>query len=255
MKEVFFSIITVVYNDKEGFCNTKKNISEQIYKDFEWIIIDGASTDGTAEVVAELIQDPSLKWTSEQDNGIYDAMNKGLSIASGEFVVFMNAGDVFSSKETLQIVAEKISKQENAISILFGGANLVFLNGKSKYRRPRKSCNTIWHGLPATHQATYYKTDLIKNDPYDLKYEMCGDYYLTASVVIQEVSEAYIDEPLVDFRIGDFSFKNPILALTEAYSIQKNLLHSSLPFRVASFSRRLVAICVVFFLCQISRFR
>jgi len=251
---LFFSVITVVFNDKSGFTTTKASISKQSYKHFEWIVVDGGSLDGTAEEVMRL-HSPTIKRISEADGGIYDAMNKGVALASGEYVVFMNAGDVFSSPDVLQLVYDKLLLQEKNIEVLFGGANLIFDDDSMKYRKPRKSSDTIWHGLPATHQATYYRGNFIRKNPYDLQYKMCGDYFLTATVVVEHGEEAYIDKPLVDFRIGDFSFQNPLMALTEAYMIQKTVLHSPLPLRVISFIRRIAAISAVYILFQRRKFK
>ena len=96
-----FSIITVTRNDIDGLSRTAQSIATQTYKDFEWIIIDGDSQDGTKNYLNA--QEMTRKWVSEPDQGLYDAMNKGLDIAQNHYVVFMNSGDYFAHLNTLEI--------------------------------------------------------------------------------------------------------------------------------------------------------
>jgi len=98
-----FSIITVNYNNKTGLFNTIKSVINQTFSDFEFIIIDGGSDDGSIEVIKEY-SDRITYWVSERDNGIYNGMNKGIVQAKGDYVNFMNSGDTFYSNNTLENV-------------------------------------------------------------------------------------------------------------------------------------------------------
>lgn len=104
-----FSIITVCYNAKENIGKTIESVLAQDYKDYEYIIVDGASTDGTVDIISECAaSDSRVKYTSEKDNGLYDAMNKGASLASGDYIQFLNAGDILYGENTLSLVAKQI---------------------------------------------------------------------------------------------------------------------------------------------------
>ena len=100
-----FSIITINYNNVEGLRNTIKSVVNQTYTDYEFIIIDGGSTDGSVEVIKEYANIITY-WVSEPDKGIYNAMNKGIEVANGEYLNFMNSGDCFYNNDVLQKVAD-----------------------------------------------------------------------------------------------------------------------------------------------------
>jgi len=243
MKGDLFSIITVVYNDLEGLLNTKESLDNQSNQFFEWILIDGNSTDGSAEEVKGLVKTQSkVKGFSESDTGIYDAMNKGKDLAKGEYIVFMNAGDIFSNNEVLQLVANKVSNLKN-LDIVMGGSTLIFPAGKKHYRSP-KTIDYMWHGLPASHQSIYFRKEILTDIQYDLKYKICGDYYLMSRIL--ESSEKSleiecVDSPLVDFRVGDTSYKNPLLIMKEPYLIQRDVLKKTLVSRLLSLGKRMIS--------------
>jgi len=238
-----FSIITVTYNDHEGLINTYKSIEQQKNKDYEWVIIDGASTDGTIAFLKSIVSFRT-KWKSEKDIGIYDAMNKGILESSGIYIVFLNAGDVFPDENVLQSVSKVILSKNNTIDVVFGGATLKFPYGGSSFRPARKIGLYIWNGLPAIHQATYYRRERLVSCSYDLKYRICGDYYIISMLFTQGISVEYMKISLVDFRVGDTSYRNPITILIEGYSIQRDVLNSPLHLRILSFTRRAITIAV-----------
>ena len=163
-----FSIVTVVKNDLHGFRTTARSISEQHYPEFEWVVIDGDSSDGTKDEITAL-RSIRHTWVSEVDDGIYDAMNKGVAMTSNDYVIFLNAGDEFESSVTLGNVASSILNSSLVPDVVFGSALLVFQNDGTRLRKPRRVEDTIWHGLPAVHQSTFYRAERIKRRPYDLK--------------------------------------------------------------------------------------
>jgi len=241
-----FSIITVVYNDLAGIKKTQKSIAVQTLHDFEWIIIDGDSSDGTKEYIRN-IEDKNVDVISERDHGIYHAMNKGISYSKGEFVVFLNAGDYFESENTLEIVAAKLN-QYTGIDVLFCGAYLNFKNGKKRYRQTRRIEKYIWHGLPANHQATFFRRSLLNEKSYSDKYRLSGDYYIIADLYKRGIECQYLEEPVVNFSIGGFSYKNPLLAIKEAYRIQRDVLRKNILLRIASAARRAAVNLAVYIL-------
>jgi len=249
-----FSIITVVKDDKAGLLSTEKSLKQQTYQNYEWLVIDGDSSDGTKEYLSS---DASIasKFISEKDSGIYDAMNKGLRLSEGDYVVFLNAGDVLPADDTLESIISHVGEEKAPVDAIFGGASLCFSNGSTWYRAPRKMENAIWHGLPANHQATYVRRELLSDFAYPDDYVISGDYYL-AAIVYQKTQHAlYIDEPLVKFRIGDTSYRSPKRAINEAYRIQRDVLHKPFVTRLLSMLRRIIAITGTIIIENKSRLR
>lgn len=159
-----FSIITVTWNNATGLRRTLDSVRQQTCHDYELIVIDGASTDGTADVI-EANRDIITVAVSEKDSGIYNAMNKGITYATGEYVVFMNAGDCFAAADTLSVVSQCSS------DIILGGA----VYGDSQ-RMPLPEM-TLYDMLSVgiNHQSTYYKTELLKRYRFDESYKVIAD--------------------------------------------------------------------------------
>lgn len=231
-----FSIITVVYNDIFGLALTQFSVASQLFSDFEWIVIDGSSSDGTVDFLNKCEQ-IGLQWVSEKDSGIYDAMNKGIERARGEYLVFLNAGDAFPSEETLLFVSNALMSNSKP-DVLFGGAEYVFPDGFSLFRSPKMVEYSIWHGLPANHQATYYSRNFLSDLIYDIKYKICGDYYLIAELYNKGLRAAYTEKSLVRFSVGGASYSNRVPLFMEPYMIQRDVLKLPLALRLLSFMKR-----------------
>lgn len=233
-----FSIITVVYNDVGGLALTKSSIFTQNFPniDIEWIVIDGGSSDGTVTFLeqCDLI---NLRWASEKDKGIYDAMNKGINMSKGEYLLFLNAGDAFPNSNTLASVNDALLSEAKP-GVLFGGADYVFPDGESKFRLPKVASKSIWHGLPANHQATYYSRSVLNGLLYDLSYKICGDYYLIAKLYSKGVKAVYLKKSLVKFSVGGASYVNLARLFWEPYVIQRDVLGLPLFWRIVSFLKR-----------------
>jgi len=239
MTDPHFSIITVVLNDLAGLARTRDSIVRQRYCSFEWIVIDGASSDGTAAALEKWAPE---QWLSEADSGIYDAMNKGLDRARGRWLVFLNARDELVDDDVLSRVARCVEQSGGeALTAVFGGANFRFRNGTVWLRRPRDMAKTIWHGLPANHQATYINRAVFAEFRYPDSYEICGDYCLAAEISARGGTVGYIEDPLVVFDAGGLSFSHPVKLVTEAYRIQRDILKVPLLVRCLSALRRIFA--------------
>ncbi len=169
------SIITVVYNDADGLERTIKSIQAQSYPNIEHVIIDGASTDGTPDIIKKY-QEKISYWVSEPDKGLYDAMNKGLRASSGDYVWFMNAGDLIHTDDTsAQIFAGK----DELADVYYGDTMIVDEEYKEVgLRRLRPPDNLSWKsfkkGMLVCHQAILVKRSLA--DEYDLKYSHSADF-------------------------------------------------------------------------------
>ena len=154
------SVITINYNDKIGLTKTINSVVNQSYTDFEYLVIDGKSTDGSMEIIEEYKSKINY-WVSEPDSGIYNAMNKGIRAAKGEFIIFMNAGDTFFNNEVLSKVNPLLNAE---IGIYYG--NLIFkINEKqTKLCRPPSVLSfSYFVDFSLPHQATFIKKQLFDN--------------------------------------------------------------------------------------------
>lgn len=235
----YFSIITVVRNDLAGLKRTFDSVICQKYKDYEWIVIDGASTDGCVEFIKSL-QIENFQWISEPDKGIYDAMNKGIELATGNYINFLNAGDYYHENNILEIICNKINDKSISADLIFGGANLMMKNGINYYRKP-KNIKHVPIGLPSIHQSTYYRTELLKENNYDERFKICGDYYLICKLSLLSPCVLLIDTPLVAFSIGGVSYTKPLLLIRESMAIKKHILKLNLFFRIFVLLRMIVS--------------
>ena len=173
------SIVTVVYNGEQYLENTILSIVNQDYNNIEYIIIDGGSSDGTVNIIKKY-EDKITYWVSEKDNGIYDAMNKGISVASGSFINFMNAGDSFYSNNVLSNIAKELISYDN--EIIYGNVvyerqdGAVFIDDKS-----RKRYANIYE---INHQSCFYSLGLHeKYGLYSIKYPISADFLFLNTVI------------------------------------------------------------------------
>lgn len=165
------TIITITYNNLSGLKKTAESIIRQSYQDFEWIIIDGGSTDGTRDYLYTLERKPDFI-CSEKDNGVYDAMNKGIKVATGEYLWFMNAGDTFHDKNTLEQV-KAFQKNED---IIYGNWANVYTNKTEICQAPYTINPYTFYYTNICHQAMLIKTSLLKESPFDTRYKLYADW-------------------------------------------------------------------------------
>lgn len=170
-----FSIITINYNNRDGLEKTIKSVINQTYRDYEYIIIDGGSDDGSVEIIKEY-SDCITYWVSERDSGIYNAMNKGVKKAKGEYLNFMNSGDCLYNERVLEEVV-MISEED----IIMG--NAITSNGnKFGPHMPVTLYNLCLHGF--NHQALFFKQDLFKKHMYDENLKYLSDLKLVIQCLI-----------------------------------------------------------------------
>jgi putative colanic acid biosynthesis glycosyltransferase len=168
------SVITVCYNAVSGIERTIKSVLNQTYEHIEYIIIDGGSTDGTIEVINQY-KDEIAYFISEKDNGIYDAMNKGIKVAHGTWLSFMNAGDCFADN----LVVERIFKEDisSNVKVIYGDF-IAESNLASNVVKAKNTC-VFYKDMPFCHQAAFLRNE---NYVYDIKYHIAADYKLFRSI-------------------------------------------------------------------------
>ena len=167
------SVITIVYNNVRDIERTVLSVLNQTYPNIEYLVIDGASSDGTLEILKKY-EGRLAKLISEKDKGIYDAMNKGLALANGDYILFMNSGDEIYAPDTV----EKIFATAPDADIYYGETEMYDEDWKSLGQRRHKAPETFtWkdfkYGMSISHQAIYIRRSL--TEPYDPQYKLSAD--------------------------------------------------------------------------------
>lgn len=208
---LLFSIVTITFNNRGGLVKPAASILSQTYQDFEWIIIDGNSTDGTQE---DFIHYSKATIISEPDQGIYEAMNKGIERGTGNYIIFMNAGDVFADNDVLKKIEPYLSQRPD---FLYGDS---YEGGHLKKARDHNKIN--W-GMFTHHQAMFYHRKALGNLRYNINYKIAADYDLTLRFLKTAKNVIYLPIPICIFEIGGVSQTNATLGRNEQFlSRQKN---------------------------------
>ena len=207
------SIITVAYNNKNGLKETIKSVINQTYRNFEFVIIDGGSNDGSKELLESYSSQIDF-WVSEPDKGIYNAMNKGIRKASGEYLIFMNSGDRFSANDIL----EKIIPHFNNEDIVYGNAYYELENRKKyEYKIPSKITIGSLLKEPICHQSAFFRKELFeKYGMYDENNKIASDWTFMMDIFVHHnISQKYINEFISIFEKTGISSTNNNLGVGE----------------------------------------
>lgn len=221
-----FSIITVVFNGEQVIQKTIESVINQTYPNFEYIIIDGSSTDKTMDIVRTYSSRISTV-ASEPDQGIYDAMNKGLRLCSGDYVIFMNAGDTFVNKNTLSEVIKESEGDKN--DFLYADSyEYDPVHHTNFFKRSRPS-STLWYGMFAHHQSMIYSLHIIQAHSlaYDLRYKLAADWDFTARFLEKSTKLLKLKTPVAVFEQGGAS-STYLIGLKEQFKIRHQTLNFSL---------------------------
>lgn len=232
----FLSIVTAVLNDVAGLRRTAASLKEQSFRDFEWIVMDGASKDGSVEFMQKS-ENAAALFTTGYDLGIYDAMNKGTERASGRYVNYLNAGDTYCESASLQFLKNEADKNGYP-EVIYAGTNYEFADGSLRYRPPREAVRAIRHGMPAIHQSTFYLREYLEKPPYDLRYRVSADYFIAARSYLRRGRALYLDKAVTVFPIGGASTKYRRESLIDSWKIQRDVLKLPVWTRIASALRR-----------------
>ncbi len=237
-----FTVITVTYNAEKTLERTIESVASQTYKNIEHLIVDGLSTDGTLSLIQEYAEDNSvhanpheIRFIREADSGLYDAMNKAIDNATGDYLVFLNAGDKFHADDTIErVVADTLSLDrsdaERAMwpAVLYGETDLVDDEGKFlRHRRLQAPSQLRWtsfkDGMLVCHQSFYVLTELAQQHHYDLHYRFSADFDWCIRIMKEAHSQGLVmhntNMVLTDYLSEGMTTKNRRKSLLERFRI------------------------------------
>lgn len=231
-----FSVITINRNNASGLEKTIRSVLQQSYKEFEYIIVDGASSDGSLEVIKEYFPPvpsygtPKVQWLSEPDTGIYNAMNKGIRKAAGDYLLFMNSGDALADDQVLM----KMNEACDGTDIVIGHINFVSADGKVTKNVGLKN-NEIslfsFYLYGISHQASFIKSTLFNDSMYDESLKINADWkFFLQTIVMQNASVKVIPIIIADYDGSGVSSTNLDLLWKE----REQNLREVVPERIAS---------------------
>jgi glycosyltransferase involved in cell wall biosynthesis len=213
------SVITIVYNNVKDIERTMLSVINQTYANIEYIIVDGLSSDGTISIINRYSANIS-KLINEKDEGIYDAMNKGLAAAAGDYVLFMNSGDEFFAPDT---VAKVFSSAPDA-DIYYGETEMINSEGQSLGRRRHKApkhftWRSFKYGMSVSHQAIYIRRSI--TEPYDRQYQLSADIDWIIRAAKKAEKIVNVHSYVARYLVGGMSKAKHRQSLTERFDIMK----------------------------------
>lgn len=219
MSTTKISIITIVYNNVRDIEYTLLSVLKQTYTNIEYIVIDGASNDGTLDVIHKY-KNNIASLVSEKDKGIYDAMNKGLALATGDYVLFLNSGDELYDNSTIQTIVDK----GNNADIIYGDTKLVDENrriiGDRRHKTPAHfNWKSFQYGMNICHQAIYIKREI--TSPYDTHYQLSADIDWVIRAAKKAQTSQNVNCYVARYLVGGMSQKRHRQSLNERYQIFK----------------------------------
>lgn len=218
---MLFSVITITYNAAATLPPTLRSVEAQTFADFEYLIIDGASRDDTV-ALAEAARIDNKTIVSKPDRGLYDAMNRGLRLAKGDYVIFLNAGDSFPSPETLQIYADAIAAAPERPGMVYGQTLLVDAEGNILGPRHLLAPENLkfedfGRGMLVCHQAMAVRRDLAPE--YDLRYSFSADYDWSVKVLSRSPLNVYTGAVTAHYLAEGITTANHRASLRERFKI------------------------------------
>ena len=208
------TVITIVYNGESYLEETIQSVTNQSYDNVEYIIIDGGSTDNTLNIIKKFEEQIDY-WVSEKDAGIYDAMNKGIYLASGEWINFMNGGDLFFNLNTIQQIVPHLTSD-----LVYGNHAIYKDNPFDAIVYDVKNNSGVKH-IPFCHQALFEKSEWLKRDPFDTQYKIAADYhhYLLCKNKMAKIK--HVPLTVTRFLDGGFSVASRKELIKEYYQVTK----------------------------------
>lgn len=234
------SIITVNYNDRSGLAKTFSSVSAlgyQIRKQIEFIVVDGLSNDGSIEFLRKRAE-VTDKFSIESDESLYDAMNKGVSMATGEYVYFLNSGD-----ELLPETFHEVLPYLKGSDIVYGNVNIVYRKHAKKFVAQHRF---LTHRMSISHQGTFVKRKLQEDIPFDLRFKLAGDFHFFNKCLKEKRDFKKIDITLANFIAGGRSNQLFFSCRTENL---KALIYNKqirwIPVAVLRYIREFLHLCII----------
>lgn len=240
------SVITVVYNNKKTLEETINSVLSQSYKNIEYIIVDGKSTDGTLDIINKYKKNIS-KFVSEKDNGIYDAMNKGVNMATGDIVYFLNSDDIFYDNNVLEIVVKAFQKNLD-YDYIYGGvvSRGIFNSGKDNIFLREISNHSIKMGQNIPHQSLFVKrTQFEEIGLFNTNLKVNADYDFECRLVKEDKKGHHIKYLVAYYSQNGYSSRGGWNLYQEKISVIKNhfgYYYASLYFIKGAFTHLVVSI-------------
>jgi glycosyltransferase involved in cell wall biosynthesis len=249
LSNIYFSIVTVCYNSEDTISKTIQSVLNQKYSNYEYIIIDGKSNDRTLEIIKsfkEKFTDLKInfKYLSEPDNGLYEAMNKGIKMSSGQYVGLLNSDDWYNN-DTLALLNNIINS--SGFANIYHG-NLIHHDGlSSKIIKPNTSMLKMdYMGMSYLHPTFFVEANIYNRLAYDSNYSLLADFKFVYEALTKEYNFCYYDSALVNMLGGGASDNNFIMRIIEGYNIRRDLGFSFLKTLTSTMVRVMVTIVVKF---------
>ncbi len=196
------TIVTVAFNALDALKQTARSVWEQDYPNTEYIIVDGASTDGTREwLESQQVNESTsclVRWISEPDKGIYDAMNKGVAMANGEYCIFMNAGDTFVDEHVISKIFGEVEKRiegghsSSMPDVVYGD---IMKDGQLKGSLSPRNCHKMFY----CHQSVFTRTRCLREFPFDIKHRYSADFKQAKQMYLAGKAFQHISMPVANF--------------------------------------------------------
>ena len=229
--KMLYSIITINFNNCDGLHRTIESVVNQTNDNYEYIVIDGGSTDGSVDVIQKY-SDRISYWVSEKDDGIYNAMNKGVRHAHGDYCLFLNSGDSFYDKHVLN----KNLLSDNKSDIVVG--RLVSDSDGRELFSPPSDDISMYYFYTSTlpHQASFIKTKLLKQYPYDESLKIVSDWkFFVETIIFHHCKVGFIDVPIAKFDMTGISTSN----VSKTWDEKMKVLRQMFPDRVLEDYKRM----------------
>lgn len=211
------SIITINYNNCEGLKKTIESVLCQTWHDFEWVIIDGGSTDGSRDMISD-IGSSLAYWCSEPDDGIYNALNKGVAHCHGEYICCLNSGDAFYDKNVLKTVFASCYE----VDVLYGDALFVFPEHEEIKTYPKTiTLSWLYHDT-INHQASFVKRELMERFSFDESYKIMADRKLWLQIILSGGTFRHLPMLLVRYDHTGISALDGEQWLSELRKVQQD---------------------------------
>lgn len=209
-----YSIITINYNNADGLCRTLESVIGQTYSDYEYVIIDGGSTDGSIDIIHQYIKHIDY-WVSERDGGIYNAMNKGVKASHGDYCIFMNSGDCFHDPQVLENIQPVCNKD-----IVVG--KVYTTDGHEYLYQPSSLSMYFFYSCSIAHQGAFIRRTLLEKFPYDETLKITSDWkFFVQAVIFDNCSIEFHSTPVALFESGGISMTQTDATWNEKLKVMK----------------------------------